>query len=98
MKFFTRELYQAVQDGSGVPRDVADARWKQACAEYNERFASIRDSLPTSVREFASGTSLHDGIIKAISCPLVDTIVLHIDGQHCCLERGEFELQFDGVH
>lgn len=49
------------------------------------------------MREFC-GTTLHDGVIQAVSRPTDDLLILGIDGSNCCWGPiGQFELRFGGV-
>jgi hypothetical protein len=94
----TRELYNAMQCEPGTPEEsVADARWRSQCKAYNKHLQSILADLPQSMREFC-GTTLHDGIINAVTRTVNNSVILEIDGSHCCWGPiGQFELRFHGV-
>nr|CAA9254943.1 hypothetical protein AVDCRST_MAG63-2221 [uncultured Armatimonadetes bacterium] len=97
MKFFTRELYQSLQPGSGVPYHTANRRWKAASAANQEHQAAIRPRLPESMRAFAE-TTLHDGRIEQADWPAPEEVRLLIDGSDCPWgPAGRFELVFRGV-
>lgn len=61
MKFFTRELYEAIQG------DVEGAldRWEEARKAYGRHLAGIEAGLPLGMRRLA-GRSLHDGQVRAV--------------------------------
>jgi len=55
MRFFTPEW---------LAGDLDDEDFERAGALYEQRLSEIRVSLPTSVRQFVSDVSLHDGLVR----------------------------------
>jgi hypothetical protein len=98
MKFFTRELYSAMQCVPDTPEsDAADARWESQCAAYRAQLESIRPQLTASMQSFC-GTSLHDGVFKAALQVPPGTVQLDIDASNSPWgPRGHFQLVFTGV-
>jgi hypothetical protein len=97
MKFFTRTLFNALQDDPDLPEVIeAENAWYRACHKYQEHLHSVLPRLPKSMQEFA-GTSLHDGVIRSV-IQNGNELRLHIDGWSCWEPPGgSLELVFQGV-
>jgi hypothetical protein len=65
MIFFTRELYQGYQPGSGWERR-ATREWNRASDDYRRYFEVISPRLPASVRRLCN-SGPHDGVIRSAS-------------------------------
>jgi hypothetical protein len=93
MLFFTRAMYQAMQEDDA---DIAD-RWRRTCDAYREHHDRVRPSLPPRMRAFAE-TTLHDGVVRGVTRPESSVLVLDVDATHNPWgPRGIFRLTFTGV-
>ena len=59
LRYFTRQLYDAMQTRDDVSFDEAKSKWDANCVSYREQLQQIRSSLPKSLQEFCD-TSLHE--------------------------------------
>lgn len=60
MKYFTTDLYSALQSPDAASMDAADARWAQAQQDYESHLSSIRGTLPKTACKLLDETRLHD--------------------------------------
>ncbi len=67
MKFFTIDLWMALQEGPGGP--ALDA-WEEAKDDYEEHLARIHPDLPAGVRAFIDSVSLHDANLRELTVDL----------------------------
>ena len=72
MKYFTKELWEAVNSRDRADRAKANQTWDKNLERYHESFASLRPSLPMAAQRFFGRTSLHDGLLLA--CAVGDGI------------------------
>lgn len=88
MRFFTREVYQAMQDSvndcSAEEESTPDATQRERLCnaltdQYAEHLATIRPTLPISMQEFAS-VSLHDGNVTSAKLRPDKVVTLEIEG------------------
>ena len=63
MKYFTREIYEQLQPGSGVPPEVASANWNTAVMAYRSAEDTIKARFPRGMQRL-SENSLHDATIQ----------------------------------
>ena len=98
MRYFTRQLYDAMQTRDDVSFDEAKSKWDANCVSYREQLQQIRSSLPKSLQEFCD-TSLHDGVVTSASIKSDSIVSLEIDASNNPWgPTGKFRLIFDGVH
>lgn len=62
MRFFTPELYAQFNSQNEEVADRADAEWEKAIADYRRHLETIRDDLPSQVKQLAE-LCLHDAEI-----------------------------------
>lgn len=97
MKFFTRELYNAVQPRSGVDEDLAERMWSESSAAYQRRLAEILPLLSPAAQRLAE-TTYHDGVVAEVERTGPDRVKIHIDARaNPWGPAGEFVLEFTGV-
>lgn len=60
MKYFTSELYAALQTPDAAAMDAADARWVQAEQGYESHLSSIRATLPETAFKLLDEARFHD--------------------------------------
>jgi hypothetical protein len=73
MKFFTRELYDEMQESED------DLLWDEMLSKYGKHLDSIKPTLPKSMREFLK-YSMHDGKVTSAKCESGDVVVLEMEG------------------
>lgn len=94
MKYFTRKLYQAMQDPLN---EEFDRKWEETCAEYRKHKDSVIESLPVQAKILA-GTTFHDGVVRDVSQSTGRTLELIVDASHNPWgPRGVFKTRFDGI-
>ncbi len=88
MQFFTREVYEAMQDagqedvpeeGSGPRAARFERLWNALIDEYADHLAAIKPALPKSMQEFAS-VSLHDGKVTFAQLKQGRVAALELEG------------------
>lgn len=92
MRYFRRELLDAVQRTSDAE---AHAAWEQAREACSCAFDNDRDRLPESARA-AAERSWHDAVVTGATAE-GDDLVLELDGRNCCWPEGDVHLTFRGV-
>ena len=98
MKYFTRQLFDAMQTRDEAAFNEAKSKWDANSVSYREQLQQIRSTLPRSMQEFC-GTSLHDGVVTTASIKPDSTVSLEIDASNNPWgPTGKFRLVFDGVH
>jgi hypothetical protein len=97
-KYFTRELYREMQaDPDASDAGNFAAQWKRVCDGYRDHLASIRPELPPRMQAFA-GTTLHDGVVRAVDRPSPSELVLDVDATgNPWGPVGVFRVRFTGV-
>lgn len=60
MKYFTAELYAALQSPDAAAMDAADAHWAQTEQAYESNLSSIRSRLPKTALKLLDDIRLHD--------------------------------------
>ncbi len=97
MKYFTRELYESIQPGSGVPEEEADRQWQERSQAYQRHLDAIRARLPAGMQLLAEN-SLHDGVVLGVKQLPDGRLRLETDAtQNPWGPRGVFTLTFSGV-
>jgi hypothetical protein len=97
MRYITRQLYQSIQDGSGLPRDEVNRRWNQACEAQRTELSTIKPRLPPAMRSFSEVT-LHDGVMKSARQPRANCVELRVDATNNPWgPRGWVRVKFKGV-
>jgi hypothetical protein len=97
MRYITRQLYQSMQDGSGLPPEEVNRRWHEACESYLAEFNSIKPGLPPGMRSFAEVT-LHDAVVKSAYQPRPGCVELQMDATNSPWgPAGWYRIEFQGV-
>src|SRR2546428_1089504 len=64
MKYFTPELYVALQDfSSDDVMNAADAAWETAVDQYDAYYSSVESVLPGEYRKLQESYYLHDATV-----------------------------------
>lgn len=64
MKFFTPELFAAIQRASDEEAGALYEEWGRRCEQARLHFSDITDSLPAPFRRFAESVNLHDAACR----------------------------------
>lgn len=64
MKYFTPELFVALQADDDDAMDAADAAWEDAVEAYSKRLSIIREGFPESACDLLDKYQLHDAVIE----------------------------------
>jgi hypothetical protein len=97
MRYITRQLYQSMQGGSGLPPGELTRRWNQACEACETELSTITPRLPPSMRSFSKVT-LHDGVVNSAGRPRANCVELRVDASNNPWgPRGWFRVEFKGV-
>lgn len=102
MRYFTRDLVDALQDAGKVELESAeimrsaDAAWEQAQDQYWEYIEEVRHLLPPSLRALVD-TTFHDSVIERVDQSEAG-IELVLDTRRCPAgSYGHARLRFVGV-
>ena len=96
MKYFTRTLYNAIQDDPDLPSVIeAETKWDNTVDAYDKHLCNLKPLLPKSMQQLCE-TSFHDGIIESYT-QVSDEVQIKIDGCGCWGPGGALELVFSGV-
>lgn len=98
MVFFTRELYEGVQDSSGWSRR-ATREWDRRSEVYDRYLEVISPFLPTTVRQFSTNW-LHDAEVRSASFRSGELVLVLDTSAALGQYRGPrpLRLTFCGVH
>jgi hypothetical protein len=97
MRYITRQLYQSMQGGSGLPPDELNRRWREACESYQAELNAIKPRLPLGMRSFAEVT-LHDGVVRSALQVRPSCVELRVDASNNPWgPRGWYRVEFKGV-
>ena len=98
MKFFTPELFVALNSQDGDVVDEALEKWDAARDDYRKHFAKLEKKLPRSFLKLCKTVPLHDGLVERPANP-VWTICQTDDEGECSRavisirqEHAEFDL------
>ncbi|MEO8269684.1 MAG: DUF4085 family protein [Aureliella sp.] len=98
MRYFTRELFDAMQLGPGESdTGRAITSWQQNVSEYR---AALNELKPRLLSGFAwlADTTLHDGVITGLDTAASDEIVLTVDASYNPWgQTGTVILRFEGI-
>lgn len=98
MRYFTRQLYDAMQTDDEAVFNQAKSTWDANCISYREHLDLIREALPKSLQNFCD-TTLHDGVVTSASINSKTTVSLEIDAaDNPWGPTRKFRIVFDGVH
>jgi hypothetical protein len=96
MRFFTRQLYESLQQPP-YPPDDAERGWCETVEAYQAELRVIKPRLPPAVQAFADVT-LHDGVVKSAERPTPDCVQLRVDASNNPWgPRGLFCVTFGGI-
>lgn len=98
MRFFTRQLFDAIQPGAGEPEnDAANAMWEQNVESYRAGLAKLKPNLRSGFTWLAD-TTLHDGVILNVDNETPGRVLLEIDAANNPWgQTGLVTLDFRGV-
>jgi|GEM_PF-5176273 len=95
MKFFTRELFESLQEETERHGD-AERSFDDALESYRMHLEKVRDKLPPGARVLAEA-NLHDALVVKVSPVAENGFFIEVDGFDCPKRRGRITLLFKGV-
>lgn len=98
MKYFTYELFQAMQPkGNEQAEEAAEQQWYRNGEAYEKQLQLLTPTLFDGFRWLAE-TTLHDGVIRRAAQPTPSEVIIAIDADNNPWgETGQIELHFSGV-
>ncbi len=98
MKFFTPELFVALNSQQEDVVDEAIEKWDAARDNYRKHFAKLDKKLPKSFVKLCKTVSLHDSLVERPESPVVTISQTDDEGEQCRAiislrrEHAEFDL------
>jgi hypothetical protein len=98
MKYFTPELFVALNAKEEDVVEEALEKWDAAREDYRKRFAKIAKKLPKSLVKLCKTVSLHDSLVERPANPLWTICQTDDEGEHSRAiislrhEHAEFDL------
>ena len=98
MKYFTPDLFVALNSQEEDVVDAALEKWDAARDDYRKHFAKLEKKLPKSFVKLCKAVSLHDSLVERPANPVVTISQTDDEGEQCraiislrC-EHAEFDL------
>jgi hypothetical protein len=100
MRYFTPELFAALNSQDEGAVEQAEQRWDAAQREYQDYFKSIEKKLPKALVKLCKTAPLHDGRIERPSRPFRSSWATDDQGEHSWVtlsikqEHADFDLLY----